>query len=92
MKPLNDNVVVERLTDPEKSPGGIYVPDAAKEKPVKGKVVAVGPGKLLDTGKRSPLDVKVGDTVVFGKYGGLEVDVEGKKYLVMKETDLLVKL
>ncbi len=92
MKPLNDNVVVERLVESEKSPGGIYVPDAAKEKPVKGKVVAVGPGKLLENGNRSPLDVKVGDTVVFGKYGGLEVDVEGKKYLVMKETDLLVKL
>jgi len=89
IKPLDDRVVVEPLESEEKTSGGIYLPDTAKEKPQKGKIVARGPGKLLDTGKRNSLDVKVGDVVLFAKFGGTEVTIGGKELLIMRESDLL---
>ena len=87
--PLNDKIVVERLEAEDKSAGGIIIPDAAKEKPKQGKVLAVGEGKALDDGKRAPFQVKVGDRVLFTSYAGSEVTVEGKDYLVMTEDDVL---
>ncbi|MFN3466211.1 MAG: co-chaperone GroES [Candidatus Brocadiales bacterium] len=92
IKPLDDRIVIERLEAEEKTPGGIVLPDTAKEKPQKGKVVAVGEGKLLESGKRAPISVKKGDCVFFGKYAGTEVTVDGKEYLIMKEADLLAKI
>ena len=87
--PLNDKIVVERLEAEDKSAGGIIIPDAAKEKPKQGKVLAVGDGKVLDNGKRGDFQVKVGDRVLFSSYSGSEVTVEGKDYLVMTEDDVL---
>ena len=87
--PLDDRIVIEPLEKEEKTQGGIFLPDAAKEKPQKGKVLAVGPGKMLDSGKRAPVSVSVGDTVLFAKYGGAEVRVEGKDLLIMRESDVL---
>lgn len=88
LKPLGNRVVIEPLK--EQTKGGIILPETAdKEKPEKGKVVAVGPGKLLDNGQRAPLEVKVGDTVVFKKYGPDEVKVDGKEYLVLEEGDIM---
>lgn len=92
IKPLDDRIVIERLEAEEKTPGGIVLPDTAKEKPQKGKVVAVGEGKLLESGKRAPISVKKGDLVFFGRYAGTEVTVDGKEYLIMKESDLLAKI
>ncbi len=93
LKPLGDRVIVERIEDDvQKTPGGIIIPDTAKEKPQKGKVIAVGDGKKDDDGKRIPLDVSVGDTVIFGKYSGSEVKVEGTEYLIMHESDIMAKL
>lgn len=89
LKPLADRVVVEVLEEKEKSVGGIVLPDTAKEKPQEGKVVAVGPGKILDNGEKRPLEVKVGDRVIFSKYAGTEVKVDDKEYLIMKESDIL---
>lgn len=89
LKPLNDRVLVKRLESEEKTAGGIIIPDSAKEKPQRGKVVAAGPGKLDDSGKRIALNVKDGDEVLFNKYAGTEVKVEGKEYLVMREDDIL---
>ena len=89
IRPLHDRVIVKREEDERKSPGGIVIPDSASEKPSKGRVVAVGTGKLLDDGKVRPLDVKVGDKVLFGKYSGTEVKVDGDEVLVMREEDLL---
>lgn len=87
--PLNDKILVERLEADEKTTGGIILPDTAKEKPKQGKILAVGDGKLLDTGKRASFQVKVGDRVLFTTYGGTEVTHEGKEYLIMAEDDLL---
>jgi len=92
IKPLDDRIVIERTEAEEKTPGGIVLPDTAKEKPQKGRVVAVGEGRLLESGKRAPISVKKGDSVLFGKYGGTEITVDGKEYLIVKETDLLAKI
>ncbi|HHT9119123.1 MAG TPA: co-chaperone GroES [Candidatus Hypogeohydataceae bacterium YC41] len=92
IRPLDDRVVIERMEAEEKTPGGIVLPDTAKEKPQKGKIVAVGEGKLLESGKRVPLSVKKGDLVLFGKYAGTEITVDGEEYLIMREADLLAKI
>jgi chaperonin GroES len=92
IRPLHDRVIVKREEDERKSPGGIVIPDSASEKPSKGRVVAVGTGKLLEDGKVRPLDVKVGDKVLFGKYSGTEVKVDGDDVLVMREEDILAVL
>jgi chaperonin GroES len=89
LKPLEDRVVVERLEAEEKTAGGIVLPDTAKEKPKQGKIVAVGPGKILESGKRAELSVKAGDRVLFASYAGTEVKVEGQELLIMKEDDVL---
>jgi len=89
LKPLADRVVVKATEAEEKTPSGIYLPDAAKEKPTRGKVIAVGPGKLDEKGKRMELNVRAGDTVFYGKYSGTEVEVEGEKYVILRESDLL---
>ncbi len=88
-RPLYDRILVERVESEEKTKGGIIVPDTAKEKPQQGKVIAVGHGKRLEDGKLIPLEVKAGDTILFGKYSGSEIKVEGIEYLIMKEDDVL---
>jgi chaperonin GroES len=88
MKPLADRVVIKPAAAEEKTKGGIILPDTAKEKPVIGEVVAVGPGKVTDDGKKVTLEVKVGDKVLYGKYSGTEVTVEGEEYLIMREADI----
>ena len=92
IKPLDDRVVVQRLEQDDKTPGGIFLPETAKEKPQQGKVVAVGPGKMLDSGERAAMNVKKGNIVVFAKYGGTEVELDGKELIVMRESDLLAVL
>ena len=92
LKPLDDRVVVEAMDAEETTPGGIVLPDTAKEKPQKGTLVAVGEGKLLDDGTRAAMLVAVGDEVLFGKYSGTEVEVEGQELMIMKESDILAKL
>lgn len=89
MKPLNDRVLVKRLESEEKTAGGLYIPDTAKEKPCKGEVIAAGPGKLAENGTRTPLAVKKGDMVLFNKYAGTEVKLDGIEHLVMREEDIL---
>jgi chaperonin GroES len=89
IRPLHDRVVVKRLEQEQKSAGGIVIPDNAAEKPDQGEVVAVGNGKILEDGKVRPLDVKVGDRILFGKYSGQSVKVEGTEYLVMREDDIM---
>ena len=89
LKPLGDRVVIRVLEQEEKTASGIFLPDTAKEKPSQGEVVAVGPGKLQDDGKRVALDVKVGDKIIFSKYAGTEVKFEGTKYLIVRERDIL---
>ena len=89
LKPLDNRVVIEQLEAEEKTSGGIYLPDTAKEKPQIGKVVAVGPGALLDDGKRGGMSVKKGNEVIYGKYVGNDVEVDSKKYVILRETDLL---
>jgi chaperonin GroES len=89
IRPLHDRVIVKRLEEDRKSPGGIVIPDTAAEKPVQGKIVAVGKGKILEDGQIRPLDVKVGDTILFGKYSGTEVKVDGDDLLVMREEDVM---
>lgn len=89
LKPLGDRVVVKAIEEEEKTAGGIVLPDTAKEKPQKGEVIAVGSGKLLDNGERVALEVKVGDKVIFAKYGGTEVKVNGTEYLILRESDIL---
>jgi chaperonin GroES len=88
-RPLHDRVLVERIEAEEKTAGGIIIPDTAKEKPQEGKVVAVGAGAKAEDGKVTPLDVKAGDTILFGKWSGTEVKVDGKDLLIMKESDIL---
>ncbi len=89
LKPLNDRVLVKRLESEEKTAGGLYIPDTAKEKPSKGEVIAVGPGKVADNGQRVDMAVKQGDTVLFNKYAGTEVKLDGVEHLVMREDDIL---
>lgn len=89
LKPLGDRVVIRVLEQEEKTASGIFLPDTAKEKPSQGEVVAVGPGKVQDDGKRGALDVKVGDKIIFSKYAGTEVKFEGTKYLIVSERDIL---
>ena len=88
-RPLHDRVVVRRIEEDSKSKGGIIIPDTAKEKPIQGEIVGVGPGARDETGKLQPLDVKAGDHVLFGKWSGTEVTIEGTEYLIMKESDIL---
>jgi chaperonin GroES len=89
IRPLQDRVIVKRIEEEEKSKGGIIIPDTAKEKPQEGKVVAVGKGKVNDDGKTTPLDVKVNDLILFGKYSGTEINIEGQEHLIMREDDIL---
>jgi len=89
IRPLHDRVVIRRTEEERTSPGGIVIPDAAAEKPIKGEVLAVGNGKLLESGDVRPLDLKVGDQVLFGKYSGTEVKVDGEELLVMREDDIM---
>jgi chaperonin GroES len=89
IRPLHDRVIVKRLEEDGTSPGGIVIPDTAAEKPTRGKVVAVGNGKILENGHVRPLDVKVGDKILFGKYSGTEVKFEGEELVVMREEDLM---
>jgi chaperonin GroES len=89
IRPLQDRVIVKRVDEEEKSKGGIIIPDTAKEKPQEGKVVAVGKGKANDDGKITPLDVKVNDRILFGKYSGTEINFDGEEHLIMREDDIL---
>lgn len=89
LQPLADRIVVKALAQEEKTKGGIVLPDTAKEKPQEGEVLAIGPGKLLDDGTRAAMEVKVGDKVIYSKYGGTEVKVDGQEYLILKESDVL---
>lgn len=89
IRPLQDRVIVKRIKEEEKTKGGIIIPDSAKEKPMEGKVIAVGTGKVLDDGKKLPLDVKKGDKILFGKYAGAEVKIDGEEHLIMREDDIL---
>jgi chaperonin GroES len=89
IRPLHDRVIVKRLEEERTTPGGIVIPDSATEKPIKGEVIAVGKGKILENGEVRPLDVKVGDSVLFGKYSGTEVKVDGQELLVMREEDVM---
>lgn len=92
LKPLADRVVVKPLELDEQKVGSIYIPDTAKEKPMQGEVIAVGPGKVSDSGEKLPLEVKVGDKVLYGKYSGTEVSVDGNDYLIMRESDIFAIL
>ncbi|MDQ2638964.1 MAG: co-chaperone GroES [Pseudomonadota bacterium] len=89
IRPLHDRILVKRLEEERTTKGGIIIPDTATEKPVQGKVVAVGNGKILEDGKVRPLDIKIGDKILFGKYGGQEVKVDGEELLVMREEDVM---
>ena len=89
LRPLQDRILVQRVEEEERTKGGIIIPDTAKEKPAEGKVVAAGNGKIADDGKRIKLEVKKGDRILFGKYSGTEVKVEGEEYLIMREDDVL---
>ena len=89
IRPLDDRVVVEPMEGEAKTAGGIFLPDNAKEKPQKGRIVAVGPGKLLDSGERGQMSVKVGDEVFYGKYAGSDVEIDGTKYVILRESDVL---
>ena len=89
IKPLHDRVIVQRIEEESTSTGGIIIPDSAKEKPAQGKVIAVGAGKVLDDGKTAPMNVKEGNRVLFSKYSGNEVKLEGEEYLIMREDDIL---
>jgi chaperonin GroES len=89
IRPLQDRVIVRRINEEEKTKGGIIIPDSAKEKPQEGKVVSVGKGKVNDTGKLTPLEVKAGDRILFGKYAGSEIKLQGEEHLIMREEDIL---
>ena len=92
LRPLDDRVVVEPEAAEETTAGGIVLPDSAQEKPLRGKVVAVGPGKLLDSGNRGELSVSVGDIVIYGKYGGSDIEVDGREMKILRENDILAKV
>jgi chaperonin GroES len=89
VRPLHDRVIVKRVEEESKTKGGIIIPDTAKEKPVEGKVIAVGDGKLADDGKKIPLQVKAGDKILFGKYAGTEIQIDGEEHLIMREDDII---
>ncbi|MDD5154627.1 MAG: co-chaperone GroES [Thermodesulfobacteriota bacterium] len=89
IRPLQDRIVVKRLEEEGKTKGGIIIPDTAKEKPIEGKVIAVGNGKVMENGTRVPLEVKAGDRILFGKYSGTEVKIDGEEHLIMREDDVL---
>jgi chaperonin GroES len=89
VKPLQDRILVKRIEEEERTKGGIIIPDAAKEKPQEGKVVAVGDGKILESGQKAPLTVKPGDKILFGKYSGTEIKVDGEEHLILREDDVL---
>ena len=89
IRPLQDRVLVKRVESEEKTKGGIIIPDTAKEKPIEGKVIAVGSGKVGEDGKQRPLDVKAGDKILFGKYSGTEVKIDGEEHLILREEDIL---
>ena len=92
LKPLDDRVVVQPLAAEEKTAGGLYLPDAAKEKPQRGTVIAIGPGKLLDNGTRGEMGVALGDAVIYGKYSGSDIEVDGQEIKILRETDVLAKV
>ena len=92
VRPLHDRIIVQRIEEQEQKVGGIIIPDTAKEKPQQGKVIAVGQGKVKDDGKRQPLDVKAGDLILFGKYSGQEIKLDGEEYLIMREDEVLAVL
>ncbi|NPB08710.1 MAG: co-chaperone GroES [Thermodesulfobacteria bacterium] len=89
VKPLHDRILVQRMEEEERTKSGIIIPDTAKEKPIMGKVIAVGDGRILENGQKMPLTVKEGDRILFGKYAGTEVNIEGEEYLIMREDDVL---
>jgi chaperonin GroES len=89
IRPLQDRVIVQRIEEEEKTKGGLIIPDTAKEKPQEGKIIAVGKGKANEDGKITPLDVKVNDRVLFGKYSGTEINIDGEEHLIMREEDIL---
>jgi chaperonin GroES len=91
-RPLHDRVILKRIEEKEEVKGGIIIPDTAKEKPMEGEVISVGPGKIMDDGKRSPMDVKAGDRVLFGKYAGTEIKIDDKEYVIMREEEILAVL
>ena len=92
VRPLHDRVLIKRIEEKEVAKGGIIIPDTAKEKPMEGKVVAAGPGKMLEDGKRSPMDVKAGDRILFGKYAGTEIRLDDEDYVIMREEEILAVL
>ena len=92
VRPLHDRIIVQRLEEGEQKVGNIIIPDSAKEKPQQGKVIAVGNGKVNEDGKRNPLDVKANDTILFGKYSGQEIKIDGEEYLIMREDEVLAVL
>jgi chaperonin GroES len=92
VRPLHDRVLLKRLEEKEVIKGGIIIPDTAKEKPMEGEVISVGPGKLMDDGKRSPMDVKAGNKVLFGKYAGTEIKIDDQEFVIMREEEILAVL
>ncbi len=92
LNPLDDRVVIEPMAAEERTAGGIVLPDTAKEKPQRGKVISVGPGRLMDSGERGKLSVAVGDSVIYGKYSGTEIEIDGKDVKILRETDILAKV
>ena len=92
VKPLGDRILVEAVEEKEVKKGGIIIPDTAKEKPMEGEVIAIGPGKITEDGKRSPMDVKAGDRVLFGKYAGTEIKIDDEDYIIMREEEILAVL
>jgi chaperonin GroES len=91
-RPLHDRILLRRIEEKEEVKGGIIIPDTAKEKPMEGEVISVGPGKMMEDGKRSPMDVKAGDRVLFGKYAGTEIKIDDKEYIIMREEEILAVL
>ena len=89
IRPLHDRVIVKRIEEEETTKGGIIIPDTAKEKPIEGKIVAAGAGKTLENGKKQPLEVKKGDKILFGKYAGTDIQIEGEEHLIMREDDII---
>ena len=89
VRPLHDRVIVKRVEEEEVTKGGIIIPDTAKEKPIEGKIVAVGKGKVTEDGKKLPLEVKKGDRILFGKYAGTEINIDGEEHLIMREDDII---
>jgi chaperonin GroES len=89
VRPLHDRVIVKRIEEKEQIQGGIIIPDSAKEKPMEGEVIAAGPGKIMEDGKRAAMDVKAGDRILFGKYSGTEIKIDNKEYVIMREDEIL---